>query len=113
MHLSLLLALTAIVMAGMVAPWSLAGSALLSLLLPVMLCLAGSVTYHTLMANHWNYSVYITIDVGSLMHVVHLACTGLLPFCIPGNARDFMRYLALKAADELSFTLDKVISSQI
>ena len=59
----------------MVAPWPLAGSALLSLLLPVMLCLAGSVTYHTLMANHWNYSVYITIDVGYLLPAVYLACT--------------------------------------
>lgn len=65
-HLSLLLALTAIVLAGSVAPWPLAGSALLSLLLPVMLCLSGSVTYHTLMANHWNYHVYITIDVSNL-----------------------------------------------
>ena len=93
MHLSLLLALAAIVMAGMVAPWPLAGSALLSLLLPVMLCLAGSVTYHTLMANHWNYNMYITIDVGYIMHAVHLACTCLLPFCIFGN---LLRCLALK-----------------
>ena len=50
---------------GMIAPWPLAGTALLSLLLPVMLCLVGSVTYHTLMANHWNYKTYITIDVSS------------------------------------------------
>ena len=79
MHLTLLLVLAAIVMAGMVAPWPLAGSALLSLLLPVMLCLAGSVTYHTLMANHWNYNVYITIDVGNLMHAV--VCMCLLHIC--------------------------------
>ena len=70
----------------MVAPWPLAGSALLSLLLPVMLCLAGSVTYHTLMANHWNYNVYITIDVGYLVHAVHLAYMCLLLFCIYVNA---------------------------
>lgn len=79
MHLSLLLTLSAIVMVGMVAPWPLAGSALLSLLLPVMLCLAGSVTYHTLMANHWNYNVYITIDVS---HLTNACCAACLPVSV-------------------------------
>jgi len=61
----LLLGCMSTVAFGMIAPWPLAGTALLSLLLPVMLCLAGSVIYHTLMANHWNYKTYITIDVSS------------------------------------------------
>lgn len=64
-HLALLLACMSTVAIGSVAPWPLAGTALFSLLLPVMLCLAGSVTYHTLMANHWNYKTYITIDVST------------------------------------------------
>ncbi len=46
-HLSLLLGCMSTVAFGMIAPWPLAGTALLSLLLPVMLCLVGSVTYHT------------------------------------------------------------------
>ena len=62
-HLATLLACMAVIAAGMFMPLPLAGSALLSLLLPVMLCLAGSVSYHTLMANHWNYKLYITMDV--------------------------------------------------
>ncbi|DBA84039.1 hypothetical protein WJX77_000100 [Trebouxia sp. C0004] len=62
-HLALLLGCMSTVAVGMIAPWPLAGTALLSLLLPVMLCLAGSVIYHTLMANHWNYKTYISIDV--------------------------------------------------
>ena len=32
-------------------------------LVPIMLCMAGSVTYHTLMANHERYHTWITIDV--------------------------------------------------
>ncbi|KAL0028704.1 hypothetical protein WJX79_000808 [Trebouxia sp. C0005] len=62
-HLALLLGCMSCAACGMIAPWPLAGTALLSLLLPVMLCLTGSVIYHTLMANHWNYKTYITIDV--------------------------------------------------
>lgn len=98
-------------MVGMVAPWPLAGSALLSLLLPVMLCLAGSVTYHTLMANHWNYNLYITIDVG---HVVNACCPACLHVPVAGLHTCWLKWLGnnwlAMAADVLSCPLGNMSS---
>lgn len=86
-HLLPLLVGIVAVAAGTASAWPFEGYLLLSLFLPVLLCLTGSVIYHTFMANHWNYKAYITLDVGPMsgfldsiffvhMHtfVLHVAC---------------------------------------
>lgn len=46
-----------------VKPWPEAKLAFFEIVIPIILCLAGSVTYHTFMANHQNYQRWLFIDV--------------------------------------------------
>lgn len=71
-HLLPLLFGIVVVVVSTASGWPHAGSLLFSLLLPVLLCLTGSVIYHTFMANHWNYKTYITLDVS------HACCSASL-----------------------------------
>lgn len=69
-HLLPLLSGVAVVVLGTGAPFD--GPLLLSLFWPVLLCLTGSVIYHTFMANHWNYKTYITLDVSLALTLLFL-----------------------------------------
>ena len=46
-----------------VTPWAEAKLAFFEIVVPIILCLAGSVTYHTMMANHQHYRRWLFIDV--------------------------------------------------
>ena len=46
-----------------IRPWQEAKLAFFEIVIPILLCFAGSVTYHTLMANNQNYHRWLFIDV--------------------------------------------------
>ena len=46
-----------------IRPWQEAKLAFFEIVIPILLCFAGSVTYHTLMANNQNYQRWLFIDV--------------------------------------------------
>lgn len=52
-----------LLISGGVRPWKEAKLAFWEAVLPTLLCLAGSVTYHTFMANHQHYYKYLFLDV--------------------------------------------------
>ena len=52
--------------------WELATYAFYENVLPILGCLAGSVTYHTFMANHERYRCWLAIDV---RYYISLLCT--------------------------------------
>ena len=57
--------------------WPLAQLAFLECVLPMIICLSGSVLYHTFMANHWRYRQYLLIDVSPspFTRLVILVCS--------------------------------------
>lgn len=63
-HLMPAVLLTCLLFSGALHPWPGAQLAFLDTVIPCLLCLLGSVCYHTMMANHWNYHRYLLIDVG-------------------------------------------------
>ena len=65
-HLLPALLLGTAVMSGSLLPWPLARVAFWEAVVPILVCLSGSVLYHTLMANHWHYQKYLFIDVSLL-----------------------------------------------
>lgn len=68
------------------SPGPVEGPMMLTLFLPVLLCLAGSVTYHTFMANHWNYKRYITLDVSICLYTIK-CMSNMALFCDHAAAR--------------------------
>ena len=46
-----------------IRPWQEAKLAFFEIVIPIILCFAGSVTYHTFMANNQNYHRWLFIDV--------------------------------------------------
>ena len=46
-----------------IRPWQEAKLAFFEIVIPIVLCFAGSVTYHTFMANNQNYRRWLFIDV--------------------------------------------------
>ena len=48
-------------------PWPEAKLAFFEIVVPIILCLVGSVTYHTMMANHQHYHRWLFIDVCYLL----------------------------------------------
>jgi predicted membrane channel-forming protein YqfA (hemolysin III family) len=48
---------------GLLKPWPAATTAFWETVIPILLCLTGSVVYHTCMADHKNYKRYLFTDV--------------------------------------------------
>jgi predicted membrane channel-forming protein YqfA (hemolysin III family) len=62
-HLLPALALVLALLARTMQPWPLARLQYYENILAILLCLCGSVIYHTFMANHTNYRHWLLIDV--------------------------------------------------
>ena len=45
--------------------WPKAPIAFLENLVPILLCLSGSVMYHSMMAHHWHYKKFLACDVST------------------------------------------------
>lgn len=45
--------------------WPKAPVAFLENLVPILLCLSGSVMYHSMMAHHWHYKKFLACDVST------------------------------------------------
>jgi hypothetical protein len=64
-HLLPALLLIGALLTGNLPQWPLARIAFVETVAPILICLCGSVLYHTLMANHWHYRKYLFVDVRS------------------------------------------------
>mmetsp|Transcript_18221 Transcript_18221/g.54829 ORF Transcript_18221/g.54829 Transcript_18221/m.54829 type:complete len:345 (-) Transcript_18221:1785-2819(-) len=62
-HLLPALLLAGALLTGMLPSWPGYPAAFFANTLPILLCLSGSVVYHTFMADHHNYRAWITLDV--------------------------------------------------
>lgn len=62
-HLGPVILLLLAIVSGVLPAWTAYPVAFYGSLVPILLCLSGSVVYHTLMANHPNYQTWITMDV--------------------------------------------------
>lgn len=67
MHLIPALVIVVLLVTSCVTPWPRAPSAFWETVIPTIFCLLGSVTYHTLMAHHWQYYNYLFLDVSPLL----------------------------------------------
>ena len=87
-----------------VKPWPEAKLAFFEIVIPIILCLAGSVTYHTMMANHQHYHRWLFIDVCRLSCSPSITCLQACPLldilpasrCLPFQSAGTMQAVTLR-----------------
>ncbi|KAK9837798.1 hypothetical protein WJX74_005271 [Apatococcus lobatus] len=86
-HLGPLLALIVGLACGQISPWPMERLAFWELIIPICLVFCGSVTYHTMQANHTRYRQWILIDVCGVFILCLSGVKGVLWWafrCHPG-----------------------------
>lgn len=64
-HLLPILAILLALYFNVLRMWPKAPVAFLENLVPILLCLSGSVMYHSMMAHHWHYKKFLACDVST------------------------------------------------